>query len=565
MKKTNLYSIISLLSFLIVLVSLTVIQVNDRHIADNQKIIFSVEADSERLKGTYYPGIINSGVVVLEGFGSDQFAVKNVISEFANLGLHVFAFDFSGQGKSKGTLLLDISRTDKLAKQVSAAKNKLIDLSGLDSSEIIFIGHSMGARLALQQTASDSDPVAGIIILGTQLNLDFNAQSSFFTGTNDSELEWVQDLSLNNPLTNILMISGTWDDVLPVNSALLLFQKLTNGSALPLIDPIRHLYFENPNGNRELYLIPRLFHNYEVYSPRVMKISKNWALEVFGLTDPNSDDVSISIMRIIFWFVGIISLFSAVISASLAFRDEPLEESEKPELEILNPKKYLWMKLVFWLPAFVIAAILCSIFIFIPIPIPVFNLIYVGFIGGYGILMLVLYRFGKMPGTEGKWKLSVKGFKLKELNLQRLLNGVLAGAIITLLSSFIARSGLWYIFPIGRIFWLFIFVIFTTLGFFVGIFEIKRIAKIKDNLGRNISLAILIGFVPFILVTIFFAALGSISGMLGSIYGLVILALTFSTGFLVERITKNNLLVALVQAFLLQLLILPQGGLFVIF
>ena len=46
-----------------------------------------------------------------------------------------------------------------------------------------------------------------------------------------------------------------------------------------------------------------------------------------------------------------------------------------------------------------IAAILGGLLFFIPLGKPVFNLIYVGFIGGYGILLLALYKRGKMPGV----------------------------------------------------------------------------------------------------------------------------------------------------------------------
>jgi alpha-beta hydrolase superfamily lysophospholipase len=65
--------------------------------------------------GYYYPGEIEAGVLLLEGFGSDQVNMRSAASEFAQAGYHIFTFDFSGHGRSPGTLGYDNAETLRLA------------------------------------------------------------------------------------------------------------------------------------------------------------------------------------------------------------------------------------------------------------------------------------------------------------------------------------------------------------------------------------------------------------------------------------------------------------------
>jgi predicted esterase len=243
-----------------------------------EKINFSF-FNGEKLFGKYYSGTKNAGIIFLEGFGSDHIALKSIMSDFFELDLHMFVFDFSGQGRSSGILTFDNAATDRLANQVLLAKEQFKALSGLTEAEILLLGHSMGARVALQAATMDSNKVAGLILLGTQLSLDKNVQSSFFTGVDDSSLGWVQNLSTLNPDVNILLASGSWDDILPKKSAYLLYEKLSNTT---VSEPFARMV--TTNGKiRELAIYPAIFHNYEVYAPKIIAKSKSWAAEVFAL------------------------------------------------------------------------------------------------------------------------------------------------------------------------------------------------------------------------------------------------------------------------------------------
>ena len=577
MRKFQVKIILSLVSFLLVFVSITMLQVNDSALSNYQNVTMIEPITGDTLRGKYYPGTVNVGLMVLEGFGSDHVTMKNILTEFAEFGFHLFAFDFSGHGQSDGSLGFDNAQTDRLANQTLQAKNEFINLSGLNNSEILMIGHSMGARVALQAVTYDPYPVNGLILLGTQLNLDLNAQSSFFSGTTDSELAWVQGLSAENPQTNIILISGSWDEILPVESAFLLYKQLTGQQTTDY-----NAKFTNIHGKtRELFIVKNLFHNYEVFSTRVMKKAKEWTVDLM-VFPVESINVNSTIMRTIFWIIGSLSLFSAIIFTILTF--DPLKETrldvDENEAIVSEPRKFLWSKLLLWLGGLPIAALLCGLFILIPIDLPVFNLVYVGFISGYGILLLILYLLGKMPGVTGRMRFGFQDLEVEDeellkkstvfkIKLKYLLNkddnwvkpvlALLAGAVIITLSSLLVNTGLWYIFPTSRIFWLIVFSFFTSIGFYIGLYEMKILMRSVGKSKLFLTLSTLIGFVPFFLLAIIYLALGSFSGMLGSFNGLIIIGLSITVSILVQKITKNDYITAFIQAFLLQLLVLSQG------
>lgn len=165
----------------------------------------------DSLIGSYYIGTGARGAIVLSGFGSDATAMRNVVGELKSIGFHVFTFDFSGQGKSPGTLTFDNAALPRLAEQVLTAKEEFKTLSGLTDGEIIFVGHSMGARVAIEAETLDRSPIRGVVAMGASINLVTNVQSEFFTGTSDLDRfllvpaismqqihQWISSLSREN-------------------------------------------------------------------------------------------------------------------------------------------------------------------------------------------------------------------------------------------------------------------------------------------------------------------------------------------------------------------------------
>ena len=114
MAKKLSFKVLTILGLFLALGSILTIAIVDRPLANQQPVAFKAST-GDSLVGTYYPGTKPVGVLLLEGFGSDQVTMTSLASEFARDGWHVFLFDFSGHGRSPGTLTFDNAQTDRLA------------------------------------------------------------------------------------------------------------------------------------------------------------------------------------------------------------------------------------------------------------------------------------------------------------------------------------------------------------------------------------------------------------------------------------------------------------------
>ena len=527
----------------------------DRPLTNRQPITF-MASTGDPLVGTYYPGTQPVGVMLLEGFGSDQVTMTSLASEFARSGWHVLTFDFSGHGRSPGTLTFDNAQTDRLASQALSALQEFKSLSGLHTRQIFVVGHSLGARVALQSATMNPEQVAGLVLLGTQVNLSTNVQSEFFTGTTDTSLPWVQGLGTGNPPVPILLVSGEWDDILRPGSAKLLFSQLGG---------------EEAEINRTLVILPALVHNYEPFSFRVLlEISKWMDAEVSqdpDLFGNNTEDITVSgigfdgtpvspLTRSVCWVLGLIGFLLFFTGGNRWMVASGAGIHEPVGLEITSVRRFLWGKLILWLGTLPVAALLGSLFFVIPLGKPVFNLIYVGFIGGYGALLLILYWRGKIPGVRGKLPFTAQKTPIDWKRLLATL-GILAGMLA--LTAAYARTGWFYVFPVNvRLVWLVIFTPFTALGFWIGLHEARMLPQQR---GAQ-TLLTLIGLFPFFLYTILMAGIGSLSGMIGGLQGLVILWLVLAFGSFVQSVGNRPWLTAVCMSILLYWLILPQGVIF---
>jgi hypothetical protein len=101
------------------------------------------------------------------------------------------------------------------------------------------------------------------------------------------------------------------------------------------------------------------------------------------------------------------------------------------------------------------------------------------------------------------------------------------------------------------------------LGFGIGLREFQLMAHNRVGKASLLATAV-IGFIPFILYTLFLASLGSTSGMLGGLQGLIILALVWLSGGLIYQIGQHVWITAVIQAILLFWLVLPVGPLFAV-
>ncbi len=553
----------TLAGWLLAILSIGWIWLGDQALWGGQAVNF-LAPDGERLSATYYPGERAGGVLLLEGFGSDQVSLRSAANEFTREGLHVFTFDFSGHGRSAGTLAFDNARTDRLARQALEALRVFQQISGLEEHQILVMGHSLGARVALQAAVLDPQRIRGLILVGAQVNLGTNVQSEFFTGASDADLDWVKSLGPQSPAVPIFLISGMWDDILTPQSAQLLLCRLAGSVAR--CQPFRRKFGED-FAPREALLIPTLLHNYEIISARVLSAAKEWAGYALEMRiNPAAPAAS---RRILAWLIGIMGITAGSFGLArwLPAGGQGIYTGpgqSRAEWGITNVGKFLTGKLLLWLAALPFAALLTGVYFFLPLGVPVLNLIYVGLIGGYGMLMLLLYRVGRVPGFQGNLKTLLACDKPVDSPASRrgITLALAASLLIFAVTTAFAHTGWFYVFPLNqRVAWLALFIPPTALGFWFGLKEMQAIRQASSRAFDRLALA-LIGFAPFFLWNAFLAAIGSLSGLIGGVQALLVLAWALIYGQVIRSARQPAWIAAVFQSLLLYWLLLPQGVLF---
>ncbi|MFN8373351.1 MAG: alpha/beta fold hydrolase [Anaerolineae bacterium] len=519
----------------------------------------SLEGDT--LAAAYFPGTVEAGVLLLPDFNGNQAMMQPIASEFVLRGLHVFIFDYSGHGQSDGTMYFDDTRTNRIAQQVLAAKEEFKRLSGLTDPQIVVVGHGMGARETLQAATMDTRQVAGLILIGTQINLTINPQSLFFAGTSDRDLEWVQNLNYNNPPVGIVLISGTLDDILSPENAELLYDQL-NSSAYSAAILARPLRFEI--GFRTLRRIAG-FHNFEIYHPNVIREVVMFAQHFlpFGFNPSytevtRSSESSFVYWRFIFWFTGIVGIFILLIGG--VKYTKPKSSSISTRIEITS-QRFVIAKCVMWFASVPLFLGLMAIFFVLPIPCPMFGLLYVGSIGAHGILTWLLYYFGKMPGTEGKLP-----FTVDHIGQNIRLTVALTFGLMVITGLYAATGWFNPLPTMVRLRWMVICVPIAAVGFWLGHHE-SRMIKVYtrgDTLRQSTMQGALslINLLPFLVCLVMLALMGSSSNVIVGLQGLLILVLVILFGKLLNNLKQPLWVIAVAQATVLCWLILPLSALF---
>ncbi len=577
-EKENLYKFLVIFGVIMCVLPITTQVISDYRLRDNQTIIFT-DINGNSIFNKYYPGDRNFGVMIFHGMGEDQTSLDLYTSQFSQQGFHVFGTDFSGHGRSSGLIPSGNNSANELALQVLRAKTEFKEVSGLEDSEIFMLGHSMGARGVMKATTIDSNPVNSCILLGAALHV-----------SDDNEtLSWVDELGPTNPLTNILITTGTWDDVSPPPEAMSLYYKLSNET--DIIKP-QSTYRLTPEGLvKEITILKYLTHTQESMSIRSVMWIANWIEKIIQDKHPSNPLITpeeyqqwliafdFLDFRIWLLLMELGGIFVVLIFGDklLGLKQEKLpvvvteekevanQQSETPELAITNIKKFIGYKLLIWLGAAALAIILALNLANLPNGIPYFTLLFICSISGYGFMMLILYLIDKMPGLVGKWRPKIKQVK-ENMNWRIILFGLLVFGIITAVFSYLISSSLYHVFPINiRLLWLAIFTVLAIPGFYFLQIETKLIRNYTEVKGFHTKLNSLAFLAPFIIGSLYILFSGRIIYLIDAVNDLMILSVIILVGNLMQRIWKKPFLTALLQSFLFFFLLLPRGQMTIMF
>ncbi|MGH7248363.1 MAG: alpha/beta hydrolase, partial [Pseudomonadota bacterium] len=105
-------------------------------------------------------------VLLVHGFSSDRALMSVLARRIARNGYAVLTIDLRGHGQNRNPFPRDFGAAAGLRQDLTAAVNFLRSSSYVDGSQIVVMGHSMGAGAALDYAAHDPNLKGSVMISG---------------------------------------------------------------------------------------------------------------------------------------------------------------------------------------------------------------------------------------------------------------------------------------------------------------------------------------------------------------------------------------------------------------
>lgn len=516
------------------------------------------------LKGSYYEAQgAEYAALICPGYSCDRQKWRPMANVFAKNGISVMTFDYAGQGASSDTIGFDNAKTDSIPAEIGDAIEKLHSISGIDYDHIILVGHSMGGRSILRLLYDYNDPTAettvtkrdisNVILMSPEVNYNFNAQASLFAGTSDdAEEPWHSYNETLTKGTNIYLYGSTADDIVSEGDIYAIYNHI-GGKDTPTEGKWSSTQVNGVGSKITVGVTSGVLHSYMMYSPRCTALV-NGAIEDITGKASTFAPAEISFVYIS-WIMGLLGL--ALVFVSLKSEKNVTDEDELPV--ITDSKKFLFRKLLMWLPGLLAAFVICCICVVMPFGSPVMNIPYMCCIAGYGIVMIFAYRKGKFKGTEGK---------LPRLNIKSLADGKTA-AVITAVTVilcfyvwFILRGTMYRLIPVNaRLFWVIFATVLMAAGYYVSGCENDMLKKSNVS-AKTVFLYNLIQYVALFLLIAFYLVIKSYSGVIGQAQNMIFMYIfCVPLGDYIRRKTGNRFIGAAVSAFSFQTFMITSAAL----
>lgn len=330
--------------------------------------------------------------------------------------------------------------------------------TGLPEERIILVGHSMGGRAILRllydyhrpeaDTTVSPRNIRQAILLSPEVNYIHSAQASLFAGTNDEAQEpWASFTGEDVAGTDLWLLGSTADDVVSDECLLALYARL-GAADVPDAGVYSSTQTNAWGSSLTIRVMPGVLHSYQMYSPQFVSEAQEAVSSITGSAKTGSYPAWEQLLTYAGW--GLALLGAALFLRSLTASGGTSDETPLPVLT--DPRRFLRRKLLLWLPGVLAAVLICSLCAVMPMGSPIMNIPYMCFISGYGLVMLLAWRKGWLPGVTGK----LPRCSLKPHSDRRgIISAVIAACAVLALVWLVCRMTMYRLVPANwRLFWL---------------------------------------------------------------------------------------------------------------
>lgn len=192
-------------------------------------------AERGELDAWWVPAAHGGSATLLYLHGNDRNIASNLghVSRLHDLGYNVLLIDYRGFGRSSGG---QPSET-KVYEDAESAWRYVIEQGHIPARQLFIYGHSLGGAVAIELAAHHPE-AAGLIVEGTFTSMLEMGQRSYgylpvsiLINQHFASLEKMGRIKVP-----VLIIHGTWDEIVPVEMARRLYAAVTGPKYLTLIE-----------------------------------------------------------------------------------------------------------------------------------------------------------------------------------------------------------------------------------------------------------------------------------------------------------------------------------------
>lgn len=533
----------------------------------------TMEASAWRVPDSEY------AVLICPGFSCDRQKWRPFADLFVSNGYTTMVIDYAGQGAASSSIGFDNAKTDAIPVEIDDAIEKLHQWAGIDYDHIILMSHSMGGRAVLRLLHDYNDPKAettvqkkdirNVILFSPEVNYSFNAQASLFAGTSDDvEEPWASFNEHDIAGTDVYIYGSTADDIVSDENILAISSHM-GVEALPQSGRFEGTGENAVGSHITIGITSGVLHSYQMYSPKFAAFANQALTEISGQTA----DYAPWKMSLIYigWALALLGV--GLFLSGMTTKKEKVTEFIP---QLLDARRFLIRKFLLWIPALVLAFVICCICVVLPFGSPVMNTPYMCCIAGYGLTMLLAYRKGHFSGTEGKlppiWKKkqsekNIDGKKMDAKTIRKVwLKTAAVSIAICYFVWYVLRSSMYRLIPWNaRLFWVVFAGVLMSVGYYISGCENDMLQEAGATIRVRI-LYNLIQYVALFLLVLFYLVIGSYSGLIAQIQNMVLMYIfCIPLGCYISERIGSRLTGAFITGFLFQTLMITSSALIALF
>lgn len=521
----------------------SVFQISSNNTYYNMEKVKYYNLDNNQISARYYKGTKPQGVFIINDINKNAKDSWLMADQFAKVGYSVYIIDLPSQGKTKGYLDFCYKSNEYIAEQYYTGVVAFSQLAGLNESDIHIVSNGIGARVALQTATKGFFNPEDITLISTKTNILNKIQLDVINYNDDRKSKFIKNINSANPGEDIHLIYTNLNNESSVKENKEIEKRLNSDAILD--ENAVNTRTNNVKAEQINFVIP----GFEMTNSKVIKSTVSYIANKDGYSYTMN-----SLLKFKSLLTGLIllAMLTMMVLVYKTFNNHYYTNRGSRTFD----KNFVISKILSLIPASIMVFLIpVSIYFLIGafMPIPYFSLVRMSLVCCPGIICYYLYYRTTFANDLG----SILFYKEERKNIK----GGMIVLLVVLAMIFIASvSGLnivYNIFSLKSV-WLVFFTFLCSFTFYIE--EREKEVIVTSRFKRGLMSLLNFGFV--FIPTIFLFIFGQFSIGIEMLILSIIIIFCLAIGNILRVVNSPTKLNAVIQALILNLLVLASTVLF---